>query len=190
MQFLQAFKPIGLDLLATIFFVTIFWLSGNIVLATMVGVAAGLARFGYIQIRRQPVGALQYLSVVLVVVTGITTIITKDPHFVMIKSSLISLAVGAVMLRTNWMAPYLPPIVTDNIDRHIVAWTSRSWGILQIVLAIANAFVAFTFSTNIWAWYASIVPASAQVLAFTAQYAIFRVLVRRNIRARMAVQAA
>ncbi|HLJ52028.1 MAG TPA: hypothetical protein VKT24_01510 [Rhizomicrobium sp.] len=57
------------------------------------------------------------------------------------------------------------------------------------MLAIANAFVAFTFSTNVWAWYASIVPASAQVLAFTAQYAIFRMLARRNIRARIAVQA-
>jgi intracellular septation protein A len=190
MQFLQAFKPIGLDLLATIFFVTIFWLSGSIVVATMVGVLAGLARFGYIKFRREPVGALQYLSVVLVVVTGITTIITRDPHFVMIKSSLISLAVGGVMLSTNWMAPYLPPIVTDNIDSNIVAWTSRSWGILQVVLAIANAFVAFTFSTNIWAWYASIVPTSAHVLAFVLQYGAFRLLIRRNIRARIAVQAA
>jgi intracellular septation protein A len=190
MRFLQAFKPIGLDLLATIFFVTIFWLSGNIVLATIFGVAAGVTRFAYIKIRKQPVGALQYLSVVLVVVTGVTTIITKDPHFVMIKSSLISLAVGGVMLSTNWMAPYLPPILTDNLDRKIIAWTSRAWGILQIVLAIANAFVAFTFSTNIWVWYASIVPASAHVLAFMVQYGTFRMLVGRSIRARIAVQAA
>jgi len=190
MRFLQAFKPIGLDLLATIFFVTIFWLTGNIVLATMFGVAAGVLRFAYIKIRKQPVGALQYLSVVLVLVTGITTIITKDPHFVMIKSSLISLAVAGVMLTTNWMAPYLPAIVTDNIDRKIILWTSRGWGILQIVLAIANAFVALTFSTNVWAWYASIVPTSALVVAFALQYTIFRVLVGRNIRARMAPQSA
>jgi intracellular septation protein len=190
MRFLQAFKPIGLDLLATIFFVTIFWLTGNIVLATMFGVAAGVLRFAYIKIRKQPVGALQYLSVVLVLVTGITTIITKDPHFVMIKSSLISLAVAGVMLTTNWLAPYLPPIVTDNVDRKVVLWASRGWGILQIVLAIANAFVALTFSTNVWAWYASIVPSSVLVLAFALQYAIFRWLVGRNIRAKIAMQAA
>jgi intracellular septation protein len=189
MRFLQAFKPIGLDLLATIFFVTTFWLTGDIVLATLVGVVAGVARFAYIKIRKQPVGALQYLSVVLVVVAGITTIITKDPHFVMIKSSLISLAVAGVMLSTNWMAPYLPPIVTNNIDGKVIAWTSKGWGILQIVLAIANAFVAFAFSTNVWAWYASIVPTSMQLLAFVAQYAIFRMLVRRSIRARMVAQA-
>jgi intracellular septation protein A len=108
----------------------------------------------------------------------------------MIKSSLITLAVAGVMLSTNWMAPYLPPIVTDNINRKVIVWTSRSWGILQIVLAVANAFVALTFSTNVWAWYASIVPSSVLVLAFSAQYAIFRILVGRNIRARMALQSA
>lgn len=190
MQFLQAFKPIGLDLLATIFFVTVFWLSGNIILATALGVVAGVVRFAYIKIRRQPVGPLQYLSVVLVIVAGVTTIITKDPHFVMIKSSLISLAVAGVMLSTNWMAPYLPPIVTNNIDRRVIAWTSKGWGILQVVLALTNAFVAFRFSTNVWAWYASTVPTSMQLLAFVAQYGMFRVLVRRNIRARMTAQAA
>ena len=190
MYFLQAFRPIGLDLLATIFFVTLFWLTGNILLATSIGVVAGVARFAYIKIRKQPVGPLQYLSVILVVVAGVTTLITKDPHFVMIKSSLISLAVAGVMLRTNWMEPYLPPIVKDNLDEWVIAWASRGWGILLVVLAIANAVVALEFSTNVWAWYASVVPASAQLLAFLVQYAIFRTLIRRNIRARLAAQPA
>lgn len=190
MYFLQAFKPIGLDLLATIFFVTVYWMTGDILMATATGVVAGIARFAYIKIRRQPVGPLQYLSVILVVVTGITTIITKDPHFVMIKSSVISLAVAAVMLRTNWMEPYLPAIVKDNLDQRIILWTSRGWGILLVALAIANAVVALEFSTNIWAWYASIVPTSVQLLAFVLQYAIFRTLIGRNIRARFAAQTA
>jgi intracellular septation protein A len=190
MHFLQAFKPIGLDLLATIFFVTVFWLTGDILMATATGVVAGIARFAYIKIRKQPVGPLQYLSVILVIVTGVTTIITKDPHFVMIKSSLISLAVAGVMLRTNWMEPYLPPIVKDNLDQRIILWTSRGWGILLVALAIANAIVALEFSTNVWAWYASIVPTSVQLAAFALQYALFRTLIRRNIRARMAAQPA
>ena len=190
MYFLQAFRPIGLDLLATIFFVTLFWLTGDILLATSIGVVAGVARFAYIKIRKQPVGPLQYLSVILVVVAGVTTLITKDPHFVMIKSSLISLAVAGVMLRTNWMEPYLPPIVKDNLDERVIAWASRGWGILLVVLAVANAVVALEFSTNVWAWYASVVPAGAQLLAFLVQYAIFRTLIRRNIRARLATQPA
>ena len=190
MNFLKAFKPIGLDLLATIVFVTTYWLTSDIVLATALAVVAGVARFAYIKIRKQPVGPLQYVSVILVIVAGVTTIITKDPHFIMIKSSLISLAVAGVMLGTNWMEPYLPPIVRENLDARIILWTSRSWGILLVALAIANAVVALEFSINIWAWYASIVPACVQLLAFAIQYATFRTLIRRNVRARMAAQPA
>src|SRR5258706_2165983 len=184
MQFLQAFTPIGLDLLATIVFVSTYWLTDNIIAATATGVIAGIARFAYIKLKKQPVGPLQYLSVVLVIVAGVTTIVTKDPHFVMIKSSLVFLAVAAVMLRTNWMAPYLPAIVIDHLDPSVIGWASRSWGILLIALAFANAVVAFGFSIDVWVWYASIVPTTAQILAFALQYAIFRVLVRRSIRAK------
>ena len=190
MNFLQAFKPIGLDLLATIFFVAVYWWTDDILLATAAGIAAGLARFAYIKIRKQPVGPLQYLSVILVIVTGVTTLITKDPHFVMIKSSVISLAVAAVMLRTNWMEPYLPPIVRENLSHDIILWTSRAWGFLLVALAFANAVVAFEFSTNIWVWYASTVPISAQLLAFAIQYVYFRTLIGRSIRSRRAAQPA
>jgi len=190
MQFLQAFTPIGLDLLATIVFVSTYWLTNNIVAATATGVIAGIARFAYIKLKKQPVGPLQYLSVVLVVVAGISTIVTKDPHFVMIKSSVVFVAVAAVMLSTDWMAPYLPKIVTDNIDQGIIVWASRSWGILLIALALANAVVAFAFSIDVWVWYASLVPTAAQLLAFGLQYAIFRTLVRRNIRAKQSAHPA
>lgn len=190
MQFLQAFTPIGLDLLATLVFVATYWLTNNILAATATGIVAGVARFAYIKWKKQPVGPLQYLSVVLVVVAGISTIITKDPHFVMIKSSIIFLAVAGVMLSTDWMSPYLPKIVTENLAPSIIVWASRSWGILLIVLALANAVVAFGFSIDVWVWYASIVPTVAQLSAFVLQYAIFRILVRRNIRAKQSAQPA
>jgi len=190
MQFLQAFTPIGLDLLATLVFVATYWLTNNILAATATGIVAGVARFGYIKLKKQPVGPLQYLSVVLVVVAGVSTIITKDPHFVMIKSSIVFLAVAAVMLSTDWMSPYLPKIVTENLAPSVIVWAGRSWGVLLIVLSLANAVVAFGFSINVWVWYASVVPTAAQLIAFVLQYAIFRVLVRRNIRAKQSAQPA
>jgi intracellular septation protein A len=189
MYFLQAFKPIGLDLLATIFFVTVYWLSGSILLGTALGVGAGIARFAYMKYRRQPIGPLQYVSIILVVASGVTTLITHNPLFVQVKSSIITAAVGIVMLRTNWMDPYLPPIVKGNLDPRIILWSSHVWGALQIVLAIANVVVALAFSFNSWAWYASIVPSAAQLLVFLFQYVTFRTLIRRSIRARLALQA-
>ena len=187
MGFFRAFRPIALDLLATIVFVGVLWATNNIVLATLVGVAAGLARFAWMKLHSQPVGPLQYVSVVLVIVSGAATIYTNDPHFMQIKSSLVAAAVAIVMLTTNWMAPYLPPIVTDNLDSKIIRWASLGWGVLILGLAVANAFVALTFSLAVWTAYTAVVPAAVQVAGFALQFAIFRTLVRRNILAKQAV---
>src|SRR6516164_2739329 len=85
MDFLRAFKPIVLDLLATIAFVAVLWLAKSVVAATLAGVAAGLARFLWLKLRGRPVGPLQYVSVVLVIVSGTATLITSDVHFMQIK---------------------------------------------------------------------------------------------------------
>jgi intracellular septation protein len=190
MGFLRAFRPILLDLLATIVFIVLLWATDNTVLATLSGVAAGLARFAWMKVRGQPVGPLQYVSVVLVIVSGTATIVTQDVLFMQIKSSLVAGAVAIVMLTTNWMAPYLPSIVTENIAPRIVRWTSLAWGLLVLGLAIANAVVALSFSRNVWMAYTAVVPAAVQVSAFVLQYAVFRALVRRNIRLKLATQPA
>ncbi len=190
MYFLQAFAPIALDLAATIAFVAVYWSTGSVVLATLVGVGVGIARFVAIKIRGKPVGPLQYVSIAIVLATGMTTLVTKNPQFVMLKSSLISLAVGAVMLRTNWLAPYLPPIVTENVSARAIGRTSAGWGLLQIALAAANAFVALALGIRVWSWYASIVPTVVTLAAFVLNYLIFRALIRRTIHARHVAQSA
>lgn len=190
MGFLRAFRPILLDLLATIVFIVLLWTTDNTVLATLSGVGAGLARFAWMKVRGQPVGPLQYVSVVLVIVSGTATIVTQDVLFMQIKSSLVAGAVAIVMLTTNWMAPYLPPIVTENIAPGVIRRTSLAWGLLVLGLAIANAVVALSFSRNVWMAYTAVVPAAVQVSAFVLQYAVFRALVGRNIRAKLATQPA
>jgi len=190
MGFFRAFRPILLDLLATIVFVAILWATNSIVLATLIGVAAGLARFAWLKLKGQPVGPLQYVSVLLVIGSGAATLYTNDPHFMQIKSSLVATAVAIVMLTTNWMAPYLPPIVTENLDAKFIRWASLSWGVLVLGLAVANAFVALKYSIAVWTAYTAVVPAVVQVAAFVVQFSLFRTLIRRNIRARQAAEPA
>jgi len=190
MGFFRAFRPILLDLLATIVFVAVLWATNNIVLATLIGVAAGLARFAWMKFKSQPVGPLQYVSVLLVIGSGAATIYTNDPHFMQIKSSLVATAVAIVMLTTNWMAPYLPPIVTDNLDPKIIRRASLSWGVLILGLAVANAIVALRFSLAVWTAYTAVVPAAVQIAGFVVQFAVFRILVRRNILAKQAAEPA
>jgi len=186
MDFLKAFRPIAADMASTLTFVILFWATGSVVIAAGVGVAVGIAQFAYRKLRGQPVGPLQYVSLVLVVVTGAATIITHNPHFVMIKSSFVSFAVGTVMLTTRWQYPYLPQIVRDNLPDSTIRVFERAWGVLLYALAIANFIIALSFSTNVWSWYAAVVPNVALVVAFVVQYKVIRALVGRAIGARAA----
>src|SRR5271157_872200 len=99
MHFLRAVKPILRDLLSTLVFVTTFWLTDNIVWATALGIALGVGQTLWYVIGRRSIGALQWLSLVLVTGLGLTTIMTGNSHFIMVKPTLIALAFGAVMLR-------------------------------------------------------------------------------------------
>ena len=68
----------------------------------------GMAQIGWQYARRQPIGSLQWLSMVLILASGTATCFTHDPRFVMLKPSVIYCIVGAVMLRRGWMNRYLP----------------------------------------------------------------------------------
>jgi intracellular septation protein len=105
MQVAKALVPIVRDLLATFVFVSLFWITDNIYVATAFGIALGISQNIWMHVRRRPVGLLQWLSLVLVATFGGATILFHNPHFIMIKPSLLWLALGVVMLRRDWMAP-------------------------------------------------------------------------------------
>jgi len=129
---------------------------------------------------------MQWLSLALVIVLGGATLLTHNPRFVMIKPSIGTFAVGCVMLRRNWMGRYLPPVVGRNVSEGILVGWGYAWSALMFVLAAVNLFVAFRFGMAAWAWFVSFVPLSCQIVLFLVQFATLRLLVRRNIRARVA----
>ena len=59
MFFLAALKPILLDLAATIFFLAVFWATGNIFIATAAGIGAGAARVAFLKLRGRVITPLQ-----------------------------------------------------------------------------------------------------------------------------------
>jgi intracellular septation protein A len=184
MFFARAFKPILLDLASTIFFVAIFWATGNIYVATAAGIAAGVSRVGFLKFRGRAITPLQWLSLGLVVVFGTTTLVTHNPHFVMVKPTLVFFAVGIVMLTTDWLKPYLPSEFSENVCETHIALVSRLWGALLILLGVANCAAAFLFEPKIWALYAASVPTVFQVAGALATYFVLNALARRAPRQR------
>src|SRR6266540_3314933 len=85
----------------------------DLLLAVALGVGLGVIQIGWMKVRRQKIDTMQWLSIGLVVVSGIATMLTSDPRFVMLKPSVIYCIVAAYMLRPGWMTRYLPPIAVQ-----------------------------------------------------------------------------
>lgn len=174
----RAVVPIARDLLGTFIFVALFFAT-DIYIATASGVAVVVLQTLYMHLKRHPIGALHWLSLVLISMFGGATILFHWPYFIMIKPTLLWLALGVVLLRRDWMAPYLPPIVTDNLDDRLIVRAGYAYSALLFALAIANLGVVGLAwldicSQKFWAVYALVAPPVAQAALITVFYFSFR----------------
>src|SRR5436305_986904 len=170
------------DFLSAIVFLIIYGSTDNLYLATGAAIAVSAAQFGVAKIRGQSVDLMQWLVLGMVVVLGSATLITQDSRFIMVKPSIVHFAVGAVMLRRGWMMRYLPPIARDNIPESVLVGAGYAWAALMFVLGALNIVIAVTLPFKIWAWFISVGALGAKIVAFLAQYVVFRSIVRRKIR--------
>lgn len=184
----SVFARLGSDFLSSIVFLIIYSVSGDVVLATAVGIAAAIAQVIYARVRGRPLGFMTYASLALVIVLGSATLLTKDPRFVMFKPSIAHFAIGAVMLKRGWMLRYMPPIVVENIPG-LITRAGYAWAALMFLLGLGNIAVAMTGDVKLWAFYISFVAFGAKIAAFAIQYVAFRFVITRKLRGEAATAA-
>jgi intracellular septation protein len=171
---LFAAKPLVLDLISTLVFVALSAITHNVLLATVVAMAAGGVRVAYLRMRGQRINAMQWMSLGLVVVFGAATLLTHDPRFMMAKPSIIYILVGAAMLERGWMLPYLPPAAREHMDDSVMIGWGYVWAGLMFVTAALNAFFALAASLEVWSAFVAIFPAASKVALFAIQYLAIR----------------
>ena len=176
------------DLASTLLFLAVLLLTKDLVLAVALGVGLGVLQIGWLMARRQPIDAMQWLSIGLVVVSGAATLLTSDPRFVMLKPTVIYCIVGAYMLRPGWMNRYLPPIAIAVVPD--IAWIyGFVWAGLMFASAALNIGLALTLDAISWSAAMSVWGIASKVALFLVQYANMRLVGIRRGR-RMTAQAA
>ena len=115
---------------------------------------------------------------------GSATLLTNDPRFVLVKPSIAHFAIGSIMLRRNWMERYMPEIVRQTAPDLILA-AGYCWAALMFVLGAGTVATALTGNMRLWTFYVTVVLLGAKLAAFAIQYVVFRLIVRRRIRAQM-----
>jgi intracellular septation protein A len=175
------------DLLSAIVFLVVYGLSGSVTVATATAVGVGIAQIAVMKLTGRTVDLMQWLALGLVLVLGAATFITQDSRFIMVKPTVIHWAIGVVMLLRGWMARYLPPIVRDNVPASVIVKVGYAWAGLMFLLGALNAFIAVTMSFRAWAWFITFGAIGAKVVAFLAQYWIFRTIIGRKLRSEQQV---
>jgi intracellular septation protein A len=181
-EFLTAAKFLALDLASTLFFLAVFLLTHNTVLAVGLGIAFGLVQIGTQFIRCKQVATMEWLSLFLIVAAGTATLLTDDPRFVLFKPSVIYAIVGVVMLKPGWLNRYLPPIVKIAAP-DVATGVGFYWAALMFVSAGVNSYVALTRSVAEWAMFMPLFGLVSKVVVFVSGFLIIRIVTRRRVRA-------
>jgi intracellular septation protein A len=178
-------KWLLMDLLSTIFFLVVFSFSHNIFVATGLGIGVGIAQIAWLKLRQSPIDLMQWMSLGLVVVFGGATLITHNPHFVMVKPTLIYLVVGSIMLRPNWMRRYIPAEAGEDGDDLVFVF-GYIWSGLMFFTAAANLVLALG-DPKLWVEFLAVFPLGSKLVLFFIQYAVMRVVITQRRRRRLAL---
>ncbi len=181
----DVFVKLGTDFLSTIIFAGVYFATGNIALATAIGIAGAILQVIRARIKGSELGFMTWASLGLVIVLGSATLLTNDPRFVLMKPSIAHFAIGAIMLKRGWMLRYVPTDVADTIPEYVTI-AGFAWAVLMFALGLGTIAVALTGDMKLWAIYVSFVAVGAKIVAFAIQYVAFRLLFTSRLRARAA----
>jgi intracellular septation protein len=185
----QASRVLLLDMASTLLFLAVYLATGNLFLAVGLGIALGFAQIGWELFHKQPVEALQWLSLVIILASGTATFVTDDPFFVMIKPTVIYVVVGLVMLKRGWMLRYIPPIARHAVPDLAVTF-GYVWAGLMFFSAALNIVLALSLDVATWAAVKSAWAIGSKVALFLVQYAVMKSVGVRRVRAQMAAASA
>ena len=180
----HAAKFLLLDMASTLLFLAVYLWTDNLPLSVAAGMAFGFVQIGWQLVRAQPIDAMQWLSLFLVVASGSAALATNDPRIVMIKPSIIYAIVGVFMLKRGWMNRYLPPVALELAPDVGIVF-GFVWSALMFASAGLNIYVALNYDPATWAAFMSFYGIVSKLSLFVLQYAVMRAIGVRRRRAQL-----
>ena len=178
-EFLLAARALLLDIASMVVFLVVVWLTDNLYWSAAIGMAFGVAQIVWQLARRQPIEALQWLSLVQVLAAGTATLLTDNATFMMLKPSVLSVILGVVMLKRGWMKRYISP-ATAALVGDVAIRFGFVWAWLMFFTGALNIALALTLDTKTWSVVMSFWGLGSNIALFLAQYAVMDWIARRR----------
>lgn len=141
------------DFFPIILFFIAFKLYG-IYTATAVAIAATLAQVGYSWIKFRKVEAMQWITLLLIMVMGGLTLYFQDEQFIKWKPTVINWLFGTAFLGSQFIGqkPFVERMMSGNMQLPATVWKrlNFSWALFFFSLGVANLFVIYHFDTETW----------------------------------------
>ena len=149
MKFLVDFFPIAL------FFVT-FKLAG-IYVATGVAIAATLLQIGWLYFRNGKVEAMQWVSLVIIVLFGGATLLFHDDTFIKWKPTVLYWLMGGALVLGHWVMKrnFLQSLMGGQLELPDTVWLRLLWAWTGffVLMGVLNLWVAYNFDLDTWVSY-------------------------------------
>ena len=125
-----------------------------ILLATAVAILASVAQVGWLLARGKRVEPMLWVSVGVIIVFGGATIWLNDETFIKWKPSILYLLFAGALVagRVFWKRNFVRSLLGSQIELPGAVWERLVWiwSSFFALLAAANLFVAYRFSTDTW----------------------------------------
>lgn len=146
MKFLFDFFPILLFFIAYKIY--------GIYVATAVAIVASIIQIGWVLARGRKVDTMMWVSLAIIVVFGGATLLLQNETFIKWKPTVLYWLFSVILLGSAWL--FNKNIIRSMMDKQLTlpdpVWAklNLSWAGFFMVMGIANLYVAYNFSTDIW----------------------------------------
>ena len=142
------------DLFPVILFFITFKVTGDIFKATIVVIVATAVQVAWVWIRHRKVEKMLLASLILVVILGGATVLFRNETFIKWKPTTLYWLFAGVLLVAEFLfhKNLIRTMLEQQVQLPNVVWRklNLSWIIFFIFMGIANIYVAYNFSTEIW----------------------------------------
>lgn len=131
---------------------------GDIYTATIVAMVATIGQILWVYYHHRKIDAMQWVSLVMILVFGSLTIFLHDKTFIQLKPTALYwlfssvLFISSEFFKKNWIEVLMGKQVTLKAQNSHSVWMTlnRAWAAFFFFMGALNLYVAFEFSEETW----------------------------------------
>ncbi|CAM3664140.1 septation protein A [Polynucleobacter antarcticus] len=130
----------------------------DIYTATIVAMVATIGQILWVYYRHRKIDAMQWVSLVMILVFGSLTIFLHDKTFIQLKPTALywlfaaALFISAQFFNKNWIQVLMGKQITLKEPRSQSIWhqVNMAWSVFFLLMGALNLYIAFEFSEETW----------------------------------------